>query len=451
MTRKLFDTDGIRGTVNKYPMTPEMMLKIGKAIAYEMIHKNGSKKHRIVIGKDTRISGYMFETALTAGIVSTGVDVLLVGPMPTPAIAHLTKSLDCDVGIVLTASHNPAEDNGIKVFDKDGFKLPDEVEESIEKHIFSEKELEKLDNKHIGKAYRIEDAKGRYIEVAKSSIDNLNLEKLKIVLDCANGAAYETAPTIFSELGAEVITLNNKPDGYNINKNCGSQHPEIVAEIVKKEKADIGITFDGDADRVIICDENGKVINGDYMLTFCALDMKKNNKLNKNTLVVTEYSNLGVDEALEKAGISTVRVKNGDRYVIEEMKKNNYNLGGEFSGHMIFLDYTTTGDGIIFALQILKLLKQNNLKASEIRKVMQEYPQTARNIEVKEKPPLEQIPSLNKKIQEIEERLKNIGRLVLRYSGTQNICRIMIEGKDKEEIERMANELAKEIQNEIGI
>jgi len=451
MSKKLFGTDGIRGTANIHPITPEIALQLGKAIAYGIKDNHNPK---IVIGKDTRLSGYMIETALTAGIVSLGVDVYLVGPLPTPAIALLTKSLNAHAGIVISASHNPAEDNGIKLFDKDGFKLPDKEEEKIEELILSRKvyqeEIKDIIGNKIGKAYRLDEARGRYIEFAKSTIQDFNLQGLKIVLDCANGAAYYVAPRIFSELGAEVITLNNKPDGLNINKNCGATHPEVAAEIVKKEKADIGITLDGDADRLIICDENGEILDGDYILTFSALEMLKQNKLKNNTLVVTDYSNLGVDKALKKANINIARTENGDRYVIEEMKKNDYNLGGEQSGHMIFLDYTTTGDGIISALQLLKLLKQNNLKTSEIRKSMQKYPQILLNIEVKEKKPFEEMSSVQEKIKEIKEKLKNTGRLLLRYSGTQNICRIMIEGKNKELINQLANELAIEIKSQIG-
>jgi phosphoglucosamine mutase len=449
--RKLFETDGIRGMANVYPITPEMALQMGKAIAYTI--KN-EKKPKIVIGKDTRLSGYMIESALVSGIVSMGVDAYLLGPLPTPAVALLTKSLSAQIGVVITASHNPAIDNGIKLFDRDGFKLPDEKEEEIEKLIFSDKtdeeEMKDIVGDKIGKAYRVDEARGRYIEFTKSSITDFKLDGLKIVLDCANGAAYYVAPRIFSELGAEVITINDKPNGININLDCGAIHPENAADVVKKEKADIGIILDGDADRLIVCDEHGEVIDGDYLLVFCAIDMIKKGKLNKNTLVVTEYSNVGVDEAMRNNKGNVVRTKNGDRYVIEEMRKNDYGLGGEFSGHIIFKDFTTTGDGIVSALQFLKLLKEKNIKASEVRKVMRKYPLVLLNINVNQKIPLETIPLVKNKIEEVTKKLTGEGRLLIRYSGTQNVCRVMIEGKKQEEIGIMANEIADLIRKNIG-
>lgn len=447
--RKLFGTDGIRGVANAYPMTPEMILRLGKAIAHVLSYKNG--KHRIIIGKDTRLSGYMFETALTTGMVSMGVDVLLVGPMPTPAIAHLTKSLNCDVGIVLSASHNPAQDNGIKIFDKDGFKLPDAVEAVIEKLALSKEiESDNFRGESIGKAYRVDDAKGRYIEFAKSSIKSVSLKGIKIVLDCANGAAYHIAPDIFSELGADVIILNNKPDGNNINLNCGALHPELIQAKVKEVNADIGIALDGDADRVIVCDEKGALVDGDRIIVMLALDLMEKNLLNKNTAVVTDYSNLGLDKAIKAAGGKVIRTENGDRYVMEAMRKKGYNLGGEKSGHIIFGRHSTTGDGVITALQILLLIKNSNKKLSQLAKCMKEMPQVLINVDVKEKKKFEDMPSVNSKIKEIEKNLKGKGRLLLRYSGTQNICRIMIEGQDKEEIEEYAKKIANEIKKEIG-
>ncbi len=447
--RQLFNTDGIRGKANIYPMTPEMALKIGKAIAY-IVRKE--KNPKIIIGKDTRLSGYMFENALVAGIVSMGVDVYLLGPFPTPGIGLLTKSLNAQAGIVITASHNPSEDNGIKVFGDEGFKLSDEKEEEIEKLILNPEHMkeEEITGNMIGKAYRLDEARGRYIEFAKSTIKDFSLEGIKIVLDCANGAAYYVAPKIFSELGAEVIVLNDKPDGLNINLDCGATHPEHTSEIIKKEKADIGISLDGDGDRLMVCDEEGNVVDGDHILAFCAIEMIKDNKLNKNTLIVTGYSNLGVDDAIKNAGGEVIRTKNGDRYVIEEMRKENYNLGGEFSGHIIFKDYTTTGDGIVSALQLLKIIKEKNIKASEIKKAMKKYPQVLLNIDVKEKKPFEKMPKVNAKINEIDLSLKGNGRTLIRYSGTQNMCRIMIEGKDEKTINNMAKELAELIKEELG-
>jgi len=309
---------------------------------------------------------------------------------------------------------------------------------------------EEITGNMIGKAYRLDEARGRYIEFAKSTIKDFSLEGIKIVLDCANGAAYYVAPKIFSELGAEVIVLNDKPDGLNINLDCGATHPEHTSEIIKKEKADIGISLDGDGDRLMVCDEEGNVVDGDHILAFCAIEMIKDNKLNKNTLIVTGYSNLGVDDAIKNAGGEVIRTKNGDRYVIEEMRKENYNLGGEFSGHIIFKDYTTTGDGIVSALQLLKIIKEKNIKASEIKKAMKKYPQVLLNIDVKEKKPFEKMPKVNAKINEIDLSLKGNGRTLIRYSGTQNMCRIMIEGKDEKTINNMAKELAELIKEELG-
>jgi len=449
MTRKLFGTDGIRGKANIYPMTPEIALKVGKAVACTI---KDNKDPKIVIGKDTRLSGYMIETALASGIISMGVDVYLVGPMPTPAVALLTKSLNAHAGIVITASHNPYEDNGIKIFDGDGFKLPDDAEKKIEDIMESDKDdKHKEKNGHtIGKAYRLNDAKGRYIEFAKSTIKDFNLSGLKIVLDCANGAAYYVAPRIFSELGAEVIVLNDKPNGLNINMGCGATHPEVAAEKVKKEKADVGITLDGDADRLIVCDENGEVIDGDFILSFCALEMKKKGKLSNDTLVVTDYSNLGVDEALKKEGIKVIRTENGDRYVIEAMRYGDYNIGGEVTGHMIFSDYVTTGDGIISALQFLRHIKENKIKVSDVNKILNKYPQITLSFNVKEKKPFGEMPEVSKNIDKVNSKLKNKGRSLIRYSGTQNMCRIMIEGKDEKEITEMANAIADSIKKEVG-
>ena len=451
MSRKIFGTDGIRGMANVYPITPEIAMKLGRAIGY-LLRKE--KNPKIVIGKDTRLSGYMIENALTAGIVSMGVDVHLIGPLPTPSVAILTKAFSANIGVVITASHNPAKDNGIKIFNKDGFKLTDKQEEEIEDIIFSKRYYEcenEFAGDKIGKAHRVEHASGRYISFAKSTIKHLNLSGMKIVLDCANGASYFVAPKIFSELGAEVVVLNDKPDGLNINLDCGAIYPEVAAEIVKKEKADIGITLDGDADRVIVCDENGEVIDGDSILTFCALEMLKDGKLNNKTLVVTDYSNLGVDDALKKEGAKVIRTKNGDRYVIESMHKEGSNLGGENSGHIIFLDYTTTGDGIISALNLLSLLKQRKLKASDVKKAINKYPQVLLNIEVKERKDFNDMPDLQKKIKEIKETLGTDGRILLRYSGTENLCRFMIEGKDQKQIEKMAEEVSEEIKKEVGV
>lgn len=449
MSRQLFDTDGIRGKVNIYPITPEMALRIGKAVA--KVFKNKGKT-RILIGKDTRISGYILENALTAGICSMGGDALLVGPMPTPAIAHLTKSLGADVSIVISASHNPADDNGIKIFSSTGFKLPDKKELELEKVILSKEiDEEHADSKDIGKAYRFEDAKGRYIEFAKSTIDLIDLKGLKIVVDCANGATYYVGPTILKELGAEVIILNNEPNGLNINLKCGSTYLECIKEAVKKHKADIGISYDGDGDRVLMCDEKGNEIDGDQIMAMIAIYAKEINELKNNTVVATVMSNKGFEIAMKKNDIKVIRTKVGDRYVIEEMVKHNYNIGGEQSGHIIFLNHNTTGDGIISSLHVLKLMKIKNKKLSELASCMEKLPQILINIEVKEKKELNMMSSVSKKIKEIEVKLGDEGRVLVRYSGTQNKCRIMIEGKNIKEIEKMANEIVNEIKKEVGI
>ena len=448
--KKLFGTDGIRGVINKSPMTPSTIVKLGKSIAQYFKQQNNRDNHQIIIGKDTRISGYIIENALTAGICSIGVDVLLVGPLPTPAVAHLAKSLNCDAGIVISASHNPAEDNGIKLFDNKGFKLPDEVEEEIEKIFFSEN-FDLVEVKELGKARRVDDAQGRYIDYAKNSIKSYNLRGIKIVLDCANGAAYRVAPRILLELGAEVVILNEEPDGLNINLNCGATHTENMQEVVKQHNAHLGIALDGDADRIIVCDEKGKVVDGDRIMLILAENFIKNKELDKNILVVTDYSNLGLDAAMEKLGGKAVRVQNGDRYVIEEMKKNNFSLGGEKSGHIIIENYSTTGDGIVAGLQLLRIIKESDKKVSELANNMIEFPQAIINLNVKEKKSFEEMNNVKTKIQEINKKLENKGRLLVRYSGTENLCRIMIEGKNENEIKNLANELANEIKKEVGL
>ena len=447
--RKIFGTDGIRGIANNYPLTPELVVKIGKAIAH-VFSKKHNRKIKIVIGKDTRLSGYMIENALTSGIVSMGSDVLLVGPLPTPAIAHLTKSLNCDIGIVLTASHNPADDNGIKVFGSDGYKLYDEEEEEVERYVFSENiSTDHIKGNKIGKAYRIDDARGRYIEYVKATINNNSLEGLRMVIDCANGAAYAVAPDIFSELGAEVIVLNNKPDGLNINYECGALHPEVIQQKISEVKADIGVAFDGDADRVVCCDEKGNPVDGDQILTMFALNMIKKNKLNDNALVITDYSNLAVDETIRKAGGNVIRAQNGDRYVVEEMRKQGYNFGGEKSGHLIFGDYSTTGDGIISALQVVNIMNETKKPLSELCFCFTPYPQITRNLEVREKIPFENIPQVQNIITEINSKLGNEGRTLVRYSGTEPVCRIMIEGKNLQEIENYAMQIEEAIKNSL--
>ena len=441
--KKLFGTDGVRGVANVHPMTTEMAMQLGRAAAY--IFKNGGKRrHRIVIGKDTRLSGYMIENALVAGICSMGVDVLVVGPLPTPGIANITSSMRADAGVVISASHNPFQDNGIKFFSADGFKLPDEIELKIEKLI----ESKKIDSlrptaSEVGKAFRIDDAAGRYIVFLKNTFpQEMDLSGLKIVLDCANGAAYKVAPAVFEELGAEVIPLGVKPNGTNINAGCGSTHPEIISEAVKIHRADIGIALDGDADRVIVCDEFGNAVDGDHIMAICATDMLKRKLLKKKTLVATVMSNMGLDIALRNAGGKIVKTGVGDRYVVEEMRRNGYNLGGEQSGHMIFLDYNTTGDGILSALQLLAVMRREEKPLSELAEIMIPLPQVLINVRLAERKDIMEIPDVAALIKNVEGKLGDNGRTLIRYSGTEPLLRIMIEGQDTYEITTWAREIA---------
>lgn len=449
MKRKLFGTDGIRGKTNAYPMTPEMALRLGKAVA--KICKHNNHHARIVIGKDTRLSGYLLETSLSAGILSMGVDVYLVGPLPTPAVAHLVESLNCDAGIVLSASHNPAEDNGIKIFGSDGYKLADGKEAEIEKIIFGNIDEEYADGNEIGRAIRIDDARGRYIAFAKNIIKSRSLEGLKVVVDCANGAAYKVAPWAIKELGAEVIALNKEPNGLNINENCGALHPEVIQNAVKEHNADVGLALDGDADRLIVCDEHANIVDGDHIMAVCALDLKESGRLGKDTVVATVMSNIGFEEAMRKHNIKVVRTKVGDRYVIEEMQNNGYSFGGEQSGHIIFGNYSTTGDGLLTALYLLDVMKRKNKKLSKLASVMKSYPQTLVNVKVREKKAFEKMGKVKDKIGEIEKKLGSAGRVLVRYSGTENLARVMIEGKNQGEIEGYAQEIAEEIRKDIEV
>lgn len=448
--KKLFGTDGVRGVANVYPMTTEMAMQIGRAAAY--IFKNGHKRHRIVIGKDTRLSGYMIENALSAGICSMGVDVLLVGPLPTPGIANITSSMRADAGVVISASHNPFQDNGIKFFSRDGFKLPDEMELRIEELIFSKK-IDSLRPvaTEVGKAYRIDDAAGRYVVFLKSTFPKeLDLAGMKIVLDCANGAAYKVAPAVLEELGAEVISVGVKPNGTNINAGCGSLHPEVISEAVKEHRADLGIALDGDADRVIFVDEFGHEVDGDHIMAICAIDMLKQKKLRKNTVVATVMSNMGLDIAVKKAGGKVVKTAVGDRYVVEEMCRGGFNLGGEQSGHMIFLDHNTTGDGMLSALQVLAIMRRQNKTLSELAEVMIPLPQVLVNVRVAEKRDIMTIPEVAALVRNIEEKVQDEGRILIRYSGTEPLLRIMIEGQDKYQITGWAKEIAELVEKTIG-
>ncbi len=450
MMRRLFGTDGVRGVANLDPMTSETAMQLGRAAAHIFMRRAG--RHQIVIGKDTRISGYMLESALTAGICSMGVDVLLVGPMPTPAIAFLTRSLRADAGVVISASHNPYQDNGIKFFSGDGFKLPDEVEARIEGLIVSD-EINHLRPTAdlIGKAYRIDDADGRYIEFAKRSLPkDLDFQGIKLVVDCANGAGYKVAPTVLRELGATVEVIGNKPNGMNINKGCGAVHPELLQETVRLQKADLGIALDGDADRAIFVCEQGTVIDGDHVMAALGLDLHHQGLLANRTLVGTVMSNFGLELSMAKAGITLIRTPVGDRYLLERMLAEGYNFGGEQSGHFIFLDHNTTGDGLISALQILSLMKRSRKPLSELAKAMTAVPQILVNIHVKQKPVLESIPEIDQAIQENNHRLNGSGRVLIRYSGTEPLLRIMVEGEHASVVKEVAEDLARVVQEHIG-
>ncbi|MFA5014890.1 MAG: phosphoglucosamine mutase [Actinomycetota bacterium] len=447
---KLFGTDGIRGVANQYPITPDMIAQIGQATAY--ILKKRKHRLRIVIGKDTRLSGYMIESALVSGICSMGTDVILIGPVPTPGIAFLTINLDADAGIVISASHNQYQDNGIKIFSNNGYKLNDEAELKIEELILSQKLPTLLTNaENIGHVYREEDASGRYIVFLKNSFPaSLNLEGMKIVLDCANGATYKVAPTLFKEMRAEIIALNISPNGQNINLNCGSLYPETLAKKVVESGADIGLAFDGDGDRLIAIDEKGDIVNGDKIIAICAKKLKEEGRLKNNTVITTVMSNLGLSVAFREMDIKNVKTKVGDRYVLEEMIKNDSIIGGEDSGHVIFKEHHTTGDGILTALQLLSVMRKDKKTLSELAKVMKTFPQVLINVKVKRKAPLEEIPELKSIIAEVEKELADKGRVLVRYSGTQSVCRVMLEGPNRSDTERLANKIARVVEDKLN-
>ena len=439
--RKLFGTDGVRGVANLDPMTSEMAMQLGRAAAHLFMRRSG--RHQIVIGKDTRISGYMLESALTSGICSMGVDVLLVGPMPTPAIAFLTRSLRADAGVMISASHNPYQDNGIKFFSNDGFKLPDEMEARIEGLIVSN-EIAHLrpTADAIGKAYRIDDAEGRYIEFVKRCLPKeLDFQGINVVVDCANGAAYKVAPTVLRELGAKVEVIGNKPDGMNINAGCGAVHPESLQKAVREQGAHLGVALDGDADRAIFVCEQGRVVDGDHIMAMLALDLHRQGQLAKQTVVGTVMSNFGLEVAMTKAGIALVRTAVGDRYLLERMSAEGYNFGGEQSGHFIFLDHNTTGDGLTSALQVLSLMKRREKPLSELAQIMTAMPQVLLNVKVTKKPNLDTVPELQRAIHESEQSLNGNGRVLVRYSGTEPLLRVMVEGESDDRIREVASRL----------
>lgn len=450
---KLFGTDGIRATANTYPMTPELIMKVGQALGY-LIRSNPPRNQepKVVIGKDTRLSGYMVEQALTCGLNSMGVHVRLLGPLPTPGIGFLTRDMRADAGIVISASHNPYFDNGIKIFGPDGYKISQEDEKKIE-DLVANKDMNSVlaDSKKIGRSKRIDDALGRYIVHIKNSFPlEYTLEGMRIVLDCANGAAYKVAPAVFEELGAEVIVLSNAPNGFNVNDKAGALYPEKMAAQVLKYRADIGLSLDGDADRVIMADEKGQVVNGDHILAICALHLKRKNKLIKNKVVATLMSNYGLTKALKEEGIDVLRTAVGDKYVVEEMRQHGYVLGGEQSGHIIFLEQSTTGDGCVAALNVLAVMKEQKKTLSELRAVMEDVPQVLVNVKVKDRKELDSIKGYGDLCKDIEKKLKGEGRLLVRYSGTENVLRILVEGSDKNKIAEYAETIAKFVERHLG-
>lgn len=445
--RKLFGTDGIRGEANTHPMTSEIAMQVGRAIAF--IVKDRARGHAIVIGKDTRLSCYMLENALSAGICSMGVNVMLVGPLPTPGISFITTSMRADAGVVISASHNPFQDNGIKIFAHDGFKLPDKVEEEIEDLIFSQKmEALRPVAEEVGGARRIDDARGRYIVFLKNSFPKHHtLDDFHVVLDCANGATYGVAPHVFEELGAKVTRLSVDPDGTNINRKCGALHPEIMAETVRETGADLGLAFDGDGDRLIVSDEHGQIVDGDHIMAICAQDLLKRRKLKKKTLVSTVMSNMGLEVAMENIGAKMVRTAVGDRYVVECMRKNGYSFGGEQSGHLIFLDQITTGDGILAGLQLLSVMQKQDRPLSELAMIMESFPQVLKNVRTATRMNINEIPHFSKTIRSFEEKLDGTGRILVRPSGTEPVIRVMVEGQDEGLINEMADELCDLVSN----
>jgi len=455
--RKIFGTDGVRGTANTEPVTAETALKLGRAAGH--VFKNlesqprGQGRHKIVLGKDTRLSGYMLENAISSGILSMGVDVLFIGPLPTPGVAYVTRSLRADAGIVITASHNPYDDNGIKFFRADGYKLDDKIEYQIESLVFSG-EIENIrpTADAIGKAVRIDDALGRYIEYAKTSFPRgMTLEGLRIVVDCAHGAAYKSTPCVLRELGAEVIVFGNQPDGKNINKDCGSMHPKLMCQKIWEHRADLGIAHDGDADRLLLCDEKGELIDGDDIMAITGLDLLAQGKLAKKTLVSTVMSNAGLEAAITAAGGRVVSTGVGDRQVIDEMLRHGYNFGGEQSGHMIYRDYGTTGDGLVAALQVLRIMQARKLPLSKLAQCWTRMPQMITNILVREKRPFDTLDKVGQLVTDAEAELKaQGGRIFLRYSGTEPKARLLIEGRDQAMLQKWTEKIAEAIRKQVG-
>ena len=455
--KKIFGTDGVRGTANIEPVTAETALKLGRAAAHVFKNRHaesrGRGRHKIVVGKDTRLSGYMLENALSSGILAMGVDVLFIGPLPTPGVAYVTRSLRADAGIVVTASHNPYADNGIKFFRADGYKLDDAIESQIEQLVFSgEIETIRPTAEAIGKAVRIDDALGRYIEYAKASFPRgQTLEGMRIVVDCAHGAAYKSTPCVLRELGAEVIVFGNQPDGKNINRDCGSMHPEGICASVREFRADLGIAHDGDADRVLLCDEQGVLIDGDDIMVIAALEMLAENSLAHKTLVSTVMSNAGLEPALRQAGGEVIRTAVGDRNVIDEMLRGGFNFGGEQSGHLIFRDHGTTGDGLVAALQVLRIMKAKGRPLSQLRQCWTKYPQLVKNVMVREKIPFDQLDGITALVAKAEADLsRDGGRVLLRYSGTEPKARLLLEGSNAAALTAWSKQICDAIQRQVG-
>ncbi|MCA9561339.1 MAG: phosphoglucosamine mutase [Myxococcales bacterium] len=449
--RTLFGTDGVRGLANRHPMTAELAMKLGRAVGYQLREATG-RRPKVLIGKDTRLSGYMMETALVSGLCSVGADALLVGPLPTPGIAFLTSGMRADAGLVISASHNPFEDNGIKVFGRDGYKLPDEDELQLERLLVSD-ELEAFrpTGTEIGRAYRIDDAAGRYAVFAKMAFPrDLTLEGLRVVVDCGNGAGYKVAPEVLRELGAELVPLGVSPDGTNINEDCGALHPEHMVRMVRERRADVGVALDGDADRCILVDARGNVVDGDQVLAIIGTWMLERGELAHDTLVATVMSNIGLDRAIREAGGKVVRVGVGDRYVVERMRQDGLNVGGEQSGHVVLLDHATTGDGLVTALTVLGIMVASKQPLHALAARMTRFPQVLRNVDVPSKPPLESLGPLQAAIADVEGALGDDGRVLVRYSGTQRKCRVMVEGPDDVTIEAMAALLVTALQESLS-
>ncbi|MHC1751409.1 phosphoglucosamine mutase [Humidesulfovibrio sp.] len=442
MREKLFGTDGLRGRVNEYPMTPEVALRLGLAAGQKF--RNGKRRHKVIIGKDTRLSGYVFETALTSGFCAVGMDVFLVGPMPTPAISFLTRNMRADLGVVISASHNPFHDNGIKFFDNAGFKLPDEVESEIAALVLAENpQWDFPAPERVGRAKRIVDSWGRYTVYLQHTFPReMTLAGMKIVLDCAHGAAYGGAPQVFEELGAEVVTLGVSPNGVNINDGCGSLYPDKLAAKVREVGADIGLALDGDADRLIVVDEQGKVLDGDQIMALCAQDMLEQGRLAGGTLVATVMSNMALEMFMRDHGGRLLRTPVGDRYVVEAMRREGAVLGGEQSGHLIFMEHSTTGDGTLAALQLLRIMCQKNLPLSLLAHLIEPFPQVMVNVCVEKKVPFAELPEVGRAIACVEAEMNGRGRVLLRYSGTEPKARVMVEGEDTAKVELYANDIA---------